>query len=165
MGYFLVQILPDIKSTEPIARVKTIWWLQNSGDTEFSMYFLKFRMYLIQIYMYMYKRKYPKVRGIKRNSVYTVPLFMNNFSPKRTLGSFQTFFKNLHRYSQVKLHHWSQQHQWQICHLYHWCRWYWQQICHRCQRYRDRRHWWQIATDINDTVDKFATGVNNTGGK
>jgi hypothetical protein len=34
------------------------------------------------------------------------------------------------------------------------------QICRRYQR-----HWWQIATGINDTGGKFATGVVDTGGK
>jgi hypothetical protein len=33
-------------------------------------------------------------------------------------------------------------------------------ICRRCQR-----RLWQIATGINNTAGKFATGVNDTGGK
>jgi hypothetical protein len=46
------------------------------------------------------------------------------------------FFKNLWRYLQVKVHHQFQRHQ--------------QQICHQC---------------VNYTSAKFATGINNTGGK
>jgi hypothetical protein len=34
------------------------------------------------------------------------------------------------------------------------------EICHRYQRHR-----WKFATGINDTGGKFATGVNDTGGK
>jgi hypothetical protein len=32
-----------------------------------------------------------------------------------------------------------------------------------CRRYQ--RHRWKFATGINDTGGKFATGVNDTGGK
>ncbi len=53
-------------------------------------------------------------------------------------------FENLRRYSQFKVPHRSQWHQWQICHRYTGCK---------------------IAADIVDTAGKFATSVNNTSGK
>ncbi len=71
--------------------------------------------------------------------------FMNHLHP-----SHSNFFENSRRYSQVKVHHRCQRHQWQICHRY-------------------QRHRWQhFATSspcVVDTGGKFATGVNETGGK
>jgi hypothetical protein len=70
------------------------------------------------------------------------------------------------------MHHWYQRHQWQICHR---CQQHRRQIYRWCQIHR-----WKIATGINkiawgkfatntacvvDTGGKFATGVNDTGGK
>ncbi len=57
---------------------------------------------------------------------------------KIRLGSFQTFSKNSAQwYLQVKVHHWYQQHSWEIC--------------RRCQLHR-----WQICTGINNSGGKFA---------
>ncbi len=85
--------------------------------------------------------------------------------PKITLGSFQNFFKNLPRYSLVKVHHRYQRHT-PAANLppvsttpaanfatvtagvfwYWWrCQRYRQQICCRCQR-----HQWQIMGTISD---------------
>ncbi len=52
---------------------------------------------------------------------------------KNTTRIILNFFENLRRYSQVKVHHWYQRHQQQICHRYHWHR---QQICHSYQWHR-----------------------------
>ncbi len=59
---------------------------------------------------------------IKRDSVtrfFASGLFHESSSHKPlkiTLGSVILYlFKNLRRYSQVKMHHWYQQHRWPIC--------------------------------------------------
>jgi hypothetical protein len=57
-------------------------------------------------------------------------------APDYNIRIISNFFENSGRYSQVKVHHWCQQHRWQIC--------------HRCQWHR-----WQIAAAINDTGGKF----------
>ncbi len=75
---------------------------------------------------------------------------MNQFPPS---PSVLNFFENSRRYSQAKVHHRYQRHQWQICHCtgvndtgskfcYHFplCCWYRWQICHRYQR-RRRQIW------------------------
>ncbi len=64
--------------------------------------------------------------------------------PDNNIRIISNFFKNSRRYSQVKVHHRCQRHRWQICHQ---CQW----------------HRWQITAGIND--GKFATGINDTGGK
>jgi hypothetical protein len=60
------------------------------------------------------------------------------------------FSENSLRYSEVKVHYWYQQHQWQICHWY-------------------QRHWQQIFPPVSIALlipmAKFAAGVNDTGGK
>jgi hypothetical protein len=66
------------------------------------------------------------------------------------------FFKNSGIYSQVKVHHQYQQHWWQIC---YWCQRHQQQICRQFQL--------PVANLplVNNTSDKFAASVNDTGGK
>ncbi len=103
-------------------------------------------------------------------------------APEYPIRTVLNFFENSRRYSQVKVCHRYQRHRWQIatgvndagskfCHQFPYCCWYRWQICHRCQRHRRQfcrryqRHRWQFATGINATGGKFATGVNNTGGK
>jgi hypothetical protein len=102
-------------------------------------------------------------------------------APEYSIKTVSNFFKNSRRYSQVKMHHRYQRHQWQICHRYQRHR---RQIFppfslallipvanlalvstilaanfHRCQQCQ-----WQISTGINDTGGKFASGVNHTMG-
>ncbi len=60
------------------------------------------------------------------------------------------FFKYSRRYSQVKVHHRYQRHRWQICHRYQW---------HR------RKNFTTGFATVVDTVGKFPTSANNTGGK
>ncbi len=68
-------------------------------------------------------------------------------APDNNIRINSNFFENSRRYSQVKVHHRCQRHQWQICHR---CQRYRRQICRQCQRRR-----WQIATGINDTGGKL----------
>ncbi len=74
--------------------------------------------------------------------------FMNHLpqAPDNNIGIISNFFENSRRYSQVKVHQRCQRHRWQICHHSQW-------------------HRWQIAPVINVTGVKFATGINDTGGK
>jgi hypothetical protein len=59
---------------------------------------------------------------------------------KIILGLFQIFVENSRRYSQVKVHHRYQRHQWQICHRYQ------QQQLQNCRRYQ--RHQRQILPPV-----------------
>ena len=101
-------------------------------------------------------------------------------APEYSIMTVSNFFENSRRYSQVKVHHRWQISHWcqfatgindtggKFCHQLPLCCWHRWQICHRCQRYRRQicqRCRWQIATGINYTRSKFATGVIDTGGK
>ncbi len=44
-------------------------------------------------------------------------------APENNSRVISNFFKNLGRYSQVKVHHQCQRHRWQICHRFQWHRW------------------------------------------
>ncbi len=78
--------------------------------------------------------------------------FQESVSPPAqsiSLGPFQFFCENFRRYSQVKVHHWYQQHRRQICHWY-------------------QRHQRQSLPQVSlvlFTGGKFAASVNDTGGK
>ncbi len=54
-------------------------------------------------------------------------------APDNNFTIISNFFENSRRYSQVKVHHRCQRHQWQICHRYQRHR---RQICQRYQRHR-----------------------------
>ncbi len=56
-------------------------------------------------------------------------------APEYSIKTIRIFFQNSRRYSQVKVHHWYQQ------------------------------HWWQVATGVSDTSGKIVGGINNTSGK
>ncbi len=75
-------------------------------------------------------------------------------APENNIKVISNFFDNSWRYLKAKVHHWYQQHRWQICHR---CQRYLSQICRRCQC-----QWqlWQIDTGANITGGKFANGVN-----
>jgi hypothetical protein len=68
----------------------------------------------------------PTLKGTVSQHFLLLVFFMNQFppAPKYPIRTVSNFFENLQRYSQFKVHHGYQQHEWQICHR---CQWHRQQ--------------------------------------
>jgi hypothetical protein len=98
-------------------------------------------------------RIFSKIRGDIRESRCTTGI--NN-----TGGKFATGVNDIGGKIAAGINDWYQRHRWQIFPPFLLALLIPVEICHRCQRRR-----WQIATGMNDTGGKFATGVVDSGGK